>query len=124
MILHRWDKPLSCNQPHRGTWGGPPNDGSGNPKVEAALDLAFAPRGKVKLAALVAQDVPAIGVSRQAATEPAKTAPTPDKSGPDKAPGETKSSKGCQASSGGPAGALFGAMLALGLIVAFRRRRG
>ncbi|MDQ3341140.1 MAG: DUF2330 domain-containing protein [Myxococcota bacterium] len=63
-IRHRWTGPVRCDTPQFGRWGGPP---AGTEIAEstgpiAATDTAFAPRGKVQLPNLVAQDIPEIGV--------------------------------------------------------------
>jgi hypothetical protein len=60
-IRHPWKGPITCENPRRGNWGGPPS-GTEHRGVEAARDLAFAPRGKVTLASLVRHDVPEIKV--------------------------------------------------------------
>jgi hypothetical protein len=52
-IRHPWKGSITCAKPHRGRWGGPPNDETGKPKPEPATDLAFAPRGDVKLTSFV-----------------------------------------------------------------------
>jgi hypothetical protein len=59
VIRHPWTGPMSCRNPSRGNWGGPPD---GSPAMQAATNLAFAPRGAMKLDAVVAQEVPTIGV--------------------------------------------------------------
>jgi len=59
IIRHPWTEPVTCRHPHRGTWGGPPD---GSTAMQAASNLAFAPRNGMKLDAVVAQEVPAIGV--------------------------------------------------------------
>jgi len=66
-IRHRWTAAVSCANPRRGIWGGPP-DGSRTPP-QAALNLAFAPRGAVTLSATINGDVPEIGL-RKGALEP------------------------------------------------------
>ncbi len=55
-IRHPWTGPIACKNPQRGIWGGPP--GGGNPQTKPAVDLAFAPRGKLQLATLVKGSVP------------------------------------------------------------------
>jgi hypothetical protein len=60
-IRHWWTGPISCKDPIRGRWGGPPN---GTSQVIAASKLAFAPRGKLALGDLVMRDVPEIKVWR------------------------------------------------------------
>ncbi len=68
-IRHRWTGPVSCQSPRRGVWGGPPNGRA--PQPSAALNLAFAPRGQVKLDKSIKQDVPEIGL-RKGVLEPIK----------------------------------------------------
>tara|TARA_R110002096_G_scaffold423452_2_gene630650 strand:- start:57401 stop:58987 length:1587 start_codon:yes stop_codon:yes gene_type:complete len=59
-IRHEWEGTIECASPRRGVWGGPP---SGNhSKPQPATDLAFAARGGMQLANVIAQDIPAIGV--------------------------------------------------------------
>jgi MYXO-CTERM domain-containing protein len=60
-ILHPWTGALACATPQRGIWGGP----VGAPQqlaAQAATNLAFAPRGQVQLASLLAKDVPQVGL--------------------------------------------------------------
>ena len=71
IIRHPWEGPITCKNPQRGIWGGPPN--GGEPPAIAARDLAFVPRNaplrtylKVKMF-----DVPALP------GEPAKVDPYP-----------------------------------------------
>jgi hypothetical protein len=59
-IRHWWTGKIACKNPVRGRWGGPPN--GRQPRPSPALQLAFAPRGKVKLPSLLISDVPEIGV--------------------------------------------------------------
>jgi len=71
IIRHFWEGPIQCEQPQYGIWTGPPSDptrgyrqtpgvaaGSGAPKT--AGDLAQAPRGVYKLAAVVKSPVPSL----------------------------------------------------------------
>jgi hypothetical protein len=50
-IRHRWTGPVKCSTPHRGIWGGPPSGTYQQPI--AAKRTAFAPRGKLELAAVI-----------------------------------------------------------------------
>jgi len=69
-IRHRWTGPVSCQNPRRGIWGGPPNGGM--PQSKPALNLAFAPRGQVQLdKSIKQQNVPEIGL-RNGKLEPVK----------------------------------------------------
>src|SRR5262245_39393832 len=68
-IRHRWTGPVACKNPSRGIWGGPPSGSSVGP--QAAMNLAFVPRGQVSLPASIEGDVPEIGL-RKGALEPVK----------------------------------------------------
>jgi uncharacterized protein (TIGR03382 family) len=57
VILHPWTGALACAAPKRGVWGGP-NKSQQIATPVAATNLAFAPRGQVQLASLLAKDVP------------------------------------------------------------------
>ena len=59
-IRHEWTGPIACENPQRHIWGGPPHGGS--QRTTAAMDIAFAPRGDVKLPEVVKRDVPEIGI--------------------------------------------------------------
>jgi hypothetical protein len=61
-IRHAWTGPIACEKPLRGRWGGPPDGSEIAEGTKAATNIAFAPRGKVQLPNLVAQDIPEIGV--------------------------------------------------------------
>jgi hypothetical protein len=106
-ILHPWTGPVTCESPQPGIWGGP--NGNSIAAPQAAQNLAFAPRGKVELSTLVAQDVPAVGVLASGD----QPLPLPVR----KPPGCT-----CQAAGGGVAAS--SAVVLLGAIgLATRRRR-
>ena len=69
IIRHYWEGKVACKNPQYGVWGGPPGNGynsGGSGPVQAAQDLANAPRGKVSLPAVVTSGLPAFGI-------PAKT---------------------------------------------------
>ncbi len=65
IIRHEWTGPITCANPRRGIWGGPPN-GGGKQKTTAAKDVAFAPRGGVQLASLVREDIPELKLAAAA----------------------------------------------------------
>lgn len=48
VLLHWWPRPLTCQKPQRGRWGGPPDGGAQRP-AEAAMNLATQARGGVRL---------------------------------------------------------------------------
>ena len=65
-IRHAWAGPIACAKPVRGVWGGPP--GGGDKKITPAMNLAFAPRGKLQLAAFVKGPLPDVVALPGAAT--------------------------------------------------------
>ena len=88
-IRHPWTGPIACENPVRGRWGGPPPDAQiARPGTQPAINLAFAPRGKVQLASLIAQDIPELGVTRGGAPPAPTPAPAPSPS-PSPAPSPT-----------------------------------
>jgi hypothetical protein len=56
-IRHPWAGAITCKDPIRGNWGGPPN-GKDPPSIKPAVDTAFAPRGKLQLATFVKGSLP------------------------------------------------------------------
>jgi hypothetical protein len=61
IVRHAWRKAIACENPQRGIWGGPP-DGRQEPPV-AARKLDEAPRGQVKLAAMLRRRVRALAIA-------------------------------------------------------------
>jgi len=112
-IRHEWTGPMTCANPVRGVWGGPPS-GQSPSQPRPALDLAFVPRGQTQLASIVRQDVPEIGLSADKPKEAAAATPA-DSSAVTQAlndPGQNpsadqppqpvhKEKQGCDASGGG-----------------------
>jgi hypothetical protein len=124
IIRHAWTGPMACANPRRGIWGGPPRDlaADRDQKPVAATDLAFAPRGNLKLERTVAQDIPEIGVVAAAAGAPppgdSKAALIdPAKNSRKKATG---GGCGCGASS---AGGVAGWLLVIGAMMLMLRRK-
>ena len=107
MILHPWTGPVACASPNHGIWGGPPAGAQQQIATQTASNTAFAPRGNVQLASLVAADVPAIGVLASKAKAPPAATIRPQACG------------GC-ATSGSGVASLAGIAL-VGLVL--RRRR-
>ncbi len=110
IIRHPWTGPIRCISPRRGVWGGPPSElamKQDQGGVKPALDLAFAPRD-LKLASVVARDVPAVGV----------TVGGSDLTGRTVAPG-TKTNTGCGCDTGGSSGGI----VLLAFLAFVRRRR-
>jgi MYXO-CTERM domain-containing protein len=102
VILHRWTGATTCAAPQRGRWGGPPDQ---QVATQAASNIAFAPRGNVQLASLVAQDVPQIGVMA---------------SGGVQLPPPVRAQHGCGCRARGGASATFALLVVFWLV---RRRR-
>ena len=73
-VRHWWAGPMTCQNPQRGVWGGPPDGGV--QQTIAASKIAFAPRGKMQLGTVIGRDLWEIGVKKGA-----KPAPTPTPSG-------------------------------------------
>jgi hypothetical protein len=71
-IRHPWTGAITCDKPIRGTWGGPPG-------ATPALGLAFVPRDRVELGALLKQDLDELGVKAVAGAvdKPSAAPPTP-----------------------------------------------
>ncbi|MBK9036034.1 MAG: DUF2330 domain-containing protein [Myxococcales bacterium] len=106
-IRHEWTGPITCKDPVRGRWGGPPAGVTGG-GVKPALDLAFAPRGTAKLPELVRQDIPELEVKAAAAgttADPATPSTTlPKTLPPGDPPAKKKSGCGCATDDGDAAG--------------------
>jgi MYXO-CTERM domain-containing protein len=105
VILHPWTGAMACPSPQRGVWGGP--DQSRQIAAKAATDLAFAPRGNVDLASLLASSVP--GATRL--DSKSRLLPSPP-----------HQPHGCGCNTDGGA-APAGAMLTLALVLRRRRRQ-
>jgi MYXO-CTERM domain-containing protein len=126
-IRHPWKGPVVCAAPRRGVWGGPPGRGEGASPPRPARDLAFAPRGEVKLASLVRENVPEIGLITAAKLDLPAPDPRPAPSASaapavsSAATGPASGGCGCATaqSSSAPGALLFG----LGALLFGRRRR-
>jgi MYXO-CTERM domain-containing protein len=119
-IRHEWTGAITCKDPKRGVWGGPPSGIAGG-GVKPALDLAFAPRGKAELPTLVRQDIPELEVKAAGGAGPSTA--TPPTTTPPPPPGEkppVKKKTGCGCSSGGDAGI---AVAFVALMLVRRRNR-
>ncbi len=110
-IRHLWTGPIECDDPKRGVWGGPPNDlpiASPDTSPKAARDLAFAPRGTVRLTSLVRSEVPELGIAGPTAASLAANAP------------RSGGCAGCSTASGRGEGAL---LLLVAIALGVRRYR-
>jgi hypothetical protein len=113
IIRHLWTGKINCKNPRRGIWGGPTNQNQiAQSKVKPAQNLAFAPRGKMKLPRVVKQRIPELGIKPYKKPKKKKTAPK-QVSPPVEAPLPVKK--------GAAVGVI--ALLAAGAIAGRRRRR-
>ncbi len=123
-IRHPWTGPITCKDPVRNRWGGPPSD-KPKPPVQPALKLAFAPRGKSSLRTFVAQDVPELKFTLSGAKAPSEPPPTTPKTigpaGPPAPTSKQNQGKGCSAANPTPTWPLL-ALISL-LPFSFYRRR-
>jgi MYXO-CTERM domain-containing protein len=68
-IRHPWEGPITCDNPRRGVWGGPPAGVGASSQVRPALDLAFAPRGNLTLPEMLRQNVPELALNAPVTTQ-------------------------------------------------------
>jgi hypothetical protein len=72
VIRHPWTGPIACEHPQRGIWGGPPSGVNGSSAPVAAMNIAAAPRGAVKLGEYLKD--PVLGIVVVPAVPPGKRA--------------------------------------------------
>ncbi len=117
-IRHVWTGPLTCEKPHRGVWGGPPNSQQIATGTKTATNLAFAPRGSVQLGMSVPKGIPELDIAAGATTpSPSPTTPSDPVT---YAPSEPKKT-GCGCQSSGGAGSVVSIVI-IALALARRRR--
>jgi hypothetical protein len=76
IIRHPWEGEITCEEPVRGMWGGPPPGQEGGEAV-AATRLGTVPRGDVELASLLQNPFPPLGITQVGpAAEPEPTPPS------------------------------------------------
>ncbi len=63
VVRHYWPKKLTCEQPQRGVWGGPPDGRSPSPSV--AMGNSEAPPAGIQLEKLVRGSAPALGIGKR-----------------------------------------------------------
>jgi len=112
-IRHWWTGAISCKNPQRGVWGGPPDDYEGDARTIGAAKIAFAPRKGFPLANHIGRDLWEIGFKK---TRPA-AAPAPKAGGTGSAAGGKKA----QAAAAGVVG--VGSLLLLGFALRRKQRR-
>ncbi len=120
-IRHPWTGPVTCDNPRRGVWGGPPRGEQGNSSPIPATNLAGTPRGKLVLTSFVTR-----GLDDAAEYDKALGNQPVSMSGPGALPGAKRSCLCSAPGSASDVGALDGAMgggLALALLGIVRRAR-
>ncbi len=75
VIRHPWTGPVTCDNPRRNVWGGPP--GSNGPATSAARDLASASREGFSLRSMVRTREPGVDLDAKLVLPPVATTPTP-----------------------------------------------
>ena len=126
-IRHEWTGAITCKDPKRGIWGGPPG-GTPPPGIKPATDLAFVERGKVQLPTLVRQDIPELEIKAAAAIAGGAAVAQPDQTDPKPGASDAKAEpkkKSCGCSTHHDAHDAAGALAASALVavVILRRRR-
>lgn len=117
VMLHPWEGPVSCENPNRGSWGGPPNGGQQRPTPAPNTAMLGGTVPRAQLGILVREDIPSIGVRMGEAD------PDPD---PDPVPQAAEPGgggcAGCATSNASGQAAGVATLLFL-LALTFRRRR-
>ena len=117
-IRHEWTGPITCSNPIRHQWGGPPGDPYGYNAPQPAMNIAFAPRGQVKLPQVIKRDLPEIDVKMDAPPpqrKPVQAMDEPKKPEPQIA----KPTGGCGCQSSEPSG---GVLIGLAMLLGLKRR--
>ena len=76
-ILHEWEEEVTCANPRRGIWGGPPSTVTGTGAPMAAAGLAFDPPTSTSLDRMLAGPAPALGRSTETLPSGAVREPKP-----------------------------------------------
>jgi hypothetical protein len=128
-VRHPWTGPITCKEPRRGVWGGPPA-GMPQPPPKGAPKLGLAPRAETDLASFLRSNAPEIGVTGVAAPAPAATTVTPssgaDPGVPAAPEGAKKGCAGCTVVTRDPTtgfAALLASAVAVAALVSRKRRR-
>jgi MYXO-CTERM domain-containing protein len=122
-IRHEWTGKMTCSDPIRHRWGGPPNGFQTG--TIAATDLAFAPRGEVTLQSVVQRDVPEIDLKADALHAEAPVNASGSAMAPSTSPATTptkKTKSGCGCATTDRNGASSVALLVGALLLARRKR--
>lgn len=113
IIRHEWEGAITCENPVRGRWGGPP-EGGDDPKLTVAQDVAFAPRD-ASLGTFAREDISEIDFKVSDADKNVKLIPPPV---------QNKKSGCAGCATGGTFGGVGGGLALFGvLLLGLRRRR-
>jgi hypothetical protein len=129
-VRHPWTGPITCKEPRRGVWGGPPG-GLPPPPPKGAPKLGLAPRAETDLASFLRSNAPEIGVSGVATAAPVGTSVTATSAGdagmPAAPDGTRKGCTGCAVVTRDPTTGLAALLASAAAVVALvsrnRRRR-
>jgi hypothetical protein len=124
-VRHPWTGLITCKEPRRGVWGGPPG-GLPPPPPKGAPKLGLAPRAETDLASFLRSNAPEIGVTGVAAAAPAGASVTPTAVGDTGIPdGKKKGCAGCAVVTRDPTTGLAALLVSAAAIVALvlRNRR-
>lgn len=125
-VRHPWAGSVTCANPVRDVWGGPPN-GLDNGGPRPATDLAYAAREDVSLASFLRSDVASLDVKAAGATPSGVGTFAPVSVGRDAGGREPEAKRsgcaGCTAAPSSPSPASGGAWLVAGALVAVASRR-
>ncbi len=121
-VLHWWPRPITCESPRRGIWGGPPN-GAEPSGVTPALDLATQPRRNVNIDRYLRRPIPELSRRRRGGGHGAPAIPDRTTWNVEDAHRPVTASAtiaGCAVTHGR---GIAGALIVLGALVAWRARR-
>ena len=126
VMLNPWEGETKCQNPVRGTWGGPPSGGEPTTRVSQQLTATAGVKKEVQVAGFIARDVPEF-LGKAQAQMPVKVEETPVAAVPEETKPVVKEPKknSCASSGLGALGGGFGAwvLLGAGLLVLRRRSR-
>lgn len=127
-VRHKWEGAITCQNPVRGRWGGPPGRSMQPPMP--AKDTAFAPRGKTPLASYLVSAVSELDIKPMVAAPDATTAntgatPTPATTASGMPPAQPPAGGGCgSCNEASGNGSVWGAVaIALAALIGRRKNR-
>jgi hypothetical protein len=126
-VRHAWEGAITCPNPVRGRWGGPPGRDMWSQPPVPAKDTAFAPRGKTPLASYLVAAVSELDIKPLAPPTGATPATTVTSATPGSAmpPAQPPAAGGCgNCNESSSNGSIWGALATvLGVLVTRRKKR-